>query len=454
MKGPSTWLPYLRYLFKKISPEEYLLISARAGNVRHVIKLVSNSTNIEYSQYIDVPREWRANFNWNRQNLRAIHFAAEAGHDNIVRTLIQSGASISKDNSGCSPLWLASMAGHDSTVKILLSSGADPNETDSYNCVPLHAAAQKGHLDIARMLIEHKAIVDWQGGDIDHGVRTPLYDSASYGHAAIVELLIQHGANVNSKSKYFLEYSPLQAAVSSGREGAVEALLKHGASVSVRTEFRDSILHIAAARGNARIVRMLIEHGAKRSTNNKFGRKPWMIASEKWWDIKRSEKEGHVSDHEIESALNAFEEVGGLLTGRIEVSIPLSNEKKTRGLKDPYYSARIGYLEGVVHFFQAGGNLEAREHNNSTLLHCASEYGHIEICRYLISKGVDVNVRDRNGASPLHRAALHGHTEVIKILIYVGADPDAKNSDGKTPIHMASINNHVGAIEVLNQACS
>lgn len=54
--------------------------------------------------------------------------AAGQGHDDVVQTLLKSGASIeSKTNAGITPLILAAMKGRASTVRLLLSRGANPH---------------------------------------------------------------------------------------------------------------------------------------------------------------------------------------------------------------------------------------------------------------------------------------------------------------------------------------
>jgi ankyrin repeat protein len=57
----------------------------------------------------------------------------------------------------------------------------------------LHCGSSNGHLDIAKLLIEHNASVDLAEKD----GWTALHDALRNGHLGIARLLIEHNASVN-----------------------------------------------------------------------------------------------------------------------------------------------------------------------------------------------------------------------------------------------------------------
>jgi ankyrin repeat protein len=100
---------------------------------------------------------------------------------------------------------------------------------------------------------------------------------------AIVELLIKAGADPNSADKSGV--APLHRAVRTRCAAAVEALLGHGADAVRRNKHGSTPLHLAvqnSGRGGsgspapqeeqAKIVRLLLDHGARASDKDSSGK--------------------------------------------------------------------------------------------------------------------------------------------------------------------------------------
>ena len=62
---------------------------------------------------------------------------------------------------------------------------------------PLNLASQKGHIEIVKLLIHHKANINTP----DEDNLTPLHNAVHYGHLEVTELLIQNNAQLNCQSK-------------------------------------------------------------------------------------------------------------------------------------------------------------------------------------------------------------------------------------------------------------
>ena len=91
-------------------------------------------------------------------------------------------------------------AGDIAGVRDFIASGADVNQVDKKSdWTPLEIAAEKGKLEIAKILIEAGAIVDKK-------LLNPLELAASNGFTEIVSLLIQAGDYASKeKNKQFHE---------------------------------------------------------------------------------------------------------------------------------------------------------------------------------------------------------------------------------------------------------
>ena len=61
------------------------------------------------------------------------------------------------NKDGSTPLLLACYAGHVDVVRCLLQHGASVHTTNLAGWTPLHGAASGGHLEVARVLIDHGA---------------------------------------------------------------------------------------------------------------------------------------------------------------------------------------------------------------------------------------------------------------------------------------------------------
>jgi uncharacterized protein len=92
---------------------------------------------------------------------------------------------------------------------------------------PLMMAALKGHLEIARKLIQRDADVNKTGW-------TPLHYAATGGHLAIMELLLEHHAYVDAESPNGT--TPLMMAAHYGSPAAVKLLLEAGADASLKNQ--------------------------------------------------------------------------------------------------------------------------------------------------------------------------------------------------------------------------
>lgn len=81
---------------------------------------------------------------------------------------------------------------------------------------------------------------------------------------------------------------------------------------------------------------------------------------------------------------------------------------------------------------------KATLHNSASLLCNAVYTGRPDLVDALIKAGADVNARDSDNSTPLHCAAYCGNIEVIRILIAAGADVNATNKHGQKPIYYSS----------------
>jgi uncharacterized protein len=142
----------------------------------------------------------------------------------------------------------------------LIESGANVNAKDYSNNTALIWALCKGHVEIARFLIE-------KGADVDaRGTTTALIMAAAFGHKEILKLLIDKGADVNLVSPGGV--SALMLAAYMGELEAVKILLDKGANFDLKDRSGITALMMARQKQAAKlkkrmeIVRLLVDAGA------------------------------------------------------------------------------------------------------------------------------------------------------------------------------------------------
>ncbi len=194
------------------------------------------------------------------------------------------------DGSDHSPLYGAVYNGHIDVARLLLEHGAFPNPVVAGCWTLLHHTSCGDDNDSVGLLLEHGADVDCVVDEgmtslrlaslngcvkamqklLEYGANvnvhmdsgpTLLHEAASYGSPEGVRLLLRHGANVNDKDGD--GWTALHWASLRGRREITQALLECGADVRVRNNFNQTPFHFASKEGHRDVVQLLLEHGAE-----------------------------------------------------------------------------------------------------------------------------------------------------------------------------------------------
>ena len=68
-----------------------------------------------------------------------------------------------------------------------------------------------------------------------------------------------------------------------------------------------------------------------------------------------------------------------------------------------------------------------------------------------MEKGIDIDAKEENGYTALHCAAESGQAEVTELLVKKGADVEARTNKGVTPLQIAESLHYVGITRILFQ---
>lgn len=131
-----------------------------------------------------------------------LHIAAQKGHDQIVRLLLQHAMDCNeRDSDGLTPLFYAIRGGFEGIATALLDSGARIDLVDEQQRNAVHLAVAERRAGLLKLLLDRS---DGKQGLIDSydvAGMTPLHTAIDMGFEAGVQLLLQFGANLNYRAR-------------------------------------------------------------------------------------------------------------------------------------------------------------------------------------------------------------------------------------------------------------
>ena len=203
-----------------------------------------------------------------------LHYAAFCGLPDVVKDLaiedpqdVNSGSFNGAEGEKV-PLDLTLREGHLNVARLLIEHGADVAAQSEDGTTPLHRVSFQGHVDLAWLLIEHGADVAAQS----KGGSTPLQRASFQGHVDVARLLIKHGADAAARSKDGM--TPLHSAAFRGDMDVARLLIEHGADAAAQSEDGTTPLHSASFQAHVDLPQLLIKHGADAAAQSKDGSTP------------------------------------------------------------------------------------------------------------------------------------------------------------------------------------
>jgi cytochrome c len=198
--------------------------------------------------------------------------AARNGDIDEVSALLASGAE--PDPKGiATPLYFAAQGGHREITRLLLDRGADPNAQSNWG-TPLQIAARRGHFDVVTSLLQSGAETNAVGGEFGY---SPLHEVAETGNVDIGKLLIAHGADVNIRNKRF--EPPIHLAVLKNKTAFADLMRDAGATPIAVNQISEELADADLGKGRLRAVECLNCHKLEKGADAVGSYGPWL------WDI-------------------------------------------------------------------------------------------------------------------------------------------------------------------------
>ena len=371
--------------------------------------------------------------------------ASENGHTGIVKLLLECGANIDHRNSrGWTALLKASKKGDSKleTIELLLKHGAQVDLQNDDGESALMVAAQNSQAKLATKLVqEYGASV---GLKQEQCSWTALMEASESGSINIVKLLIEYGADDLGWA--------LVLAILNKHNGIIELLLEYGAQVDDKSWdlfFNHSPLVAAVETGDADIVKLLLEHGAKQGLD-------WAmtnaIRSEQAEIIQMlSEHGAQVDDDSYEDGVSEEPElVTACTTGNMNVVKLLLEHgaKKYRGwaLTEAILNEHTEVIDLLLEYGVCvvdDGDRTERDHLPAIVE--ASENDDIDSLKLLLKYGEKEEYQDDLGWA-LSEATT---PEVFKLLLDSGAEMDEMDDDGAVPLVLASEMGNTSGVKLM-----
>ncbi|XP_053943957.1 protein phosphatase 1 regulatory subunit 12B isoform X9 [Cuculus canorus] len=206
----------------------------------------------------------------------AVFLAACASGDcEEVRRLLGRGARVDTTNvDGLTALHQACIDENLDMVKFLVENGANVNQQDNEGWTPLHAVASCGYLNIAEYLISHGANVAAVNSEGE--VPSDIAEEAAMKDL-LLEQVKKQGLDLDLARKEE-EQQMLQDARQWLNSGRIEDIKQPRTGATA--------LHVAAAKGYAEVMRLLIQAGFNLNVQDNDGWTPLHAAAH--WGVKEA----------------------------------------------------------------------------------------------------------------------------------------------------------------------
>jgi ankyrin repeat protein len=382
----------------------------------------------------------------------------------IAEILIRNGAKVRDTENRITPLHCASSNGHLGMVELLIENGADPKDINKDDSTSLHVAAKNGRLGVVKYFIDVKSI------DVNIADKTsdkPLHAAAFHRKLDVVEFLVEKNANINAVNE--LGATPLLFAALVYNREVFKFLLNKGAKVIDTSDNKTligrlnfSVLHIAAAYGDMKIIEDLIDRGVDKDIGRDVSLTPLHVAAffgrsetMKYLIGRGADTEACVKLHNIISVLKdaagdndwgipsvvkavmKCNNISSYFTSFIKITPGFIYGLLNRSDKVLFSKRRTGMFSRSIENFIFNISFIRKKVDNIKMYVEQGENQGLNLDVEEAFLGFGINARDDDGNTSLHLAVTEGVVDQVRFLINAGADPNIQDNNKKSPLDLA-----------------
>ncbi|XP_014809457.1 PREDICTED: ankycorbin isoform X3 [Calidris pugnax] len=219
----------------------------------------------------------------------------------------------------------------------------------------------------------------------------------------------------------------LQAVENGDPEKVASLLGKKGASATKQDSEGKTAFHLAATKGHAECLRIMVTHGA---------------------DVTAQDGAGHSALH-----LAAKNSHPDCVKRLLQSKCPADNTDNS-GKTALHYAAACGCLQAVQLLCEHKCPINVKDLDGNIPLLLAVQSGHTEVCKYLLDHGADINTRDKNGRTALMVACEAGNLNTVEAFLRKGADVSLVDVFGQNALHYSKLSENTGIQNLLSSKLS
>lgn len=281
----------------------------------------------------------------------------------------------------------------------------------------LYIALGKGNKEIVRLLLSN-------GADLNSCPRALWYANST----EIAELLIEHGANVNWQDKNNSVATALHFFAATNNAGLAELVINHGADINAKNGSGETPLHQAAQEGCLNTAKLLVSKGADINARSRENKTPFDYAVMPVWN----------------------EDTYRLNQERIRKCKEVAAYLLERGSSATIFDlAWLGDLKRIIEILKGDPSVVNKQANGEPLLFAAVRGGDAGVVEYLLTHGAQVRVTGRYKQTPLQLAAYMGYTDIARALLNHGTAVDERGPWGETALHWAAVRGNADVAAIL-----
>ncbi|NXV56241.1 RAI14 protein, partial [Molothrus ater] len=219
----------------------------------------------------------------------------------------------------------------------------------------------------------------------------------------------------------------LQAVENGDPEKVASLLGKKGASATKQDSEGKTAFHLAATKGHAECLRIMVTHGA---------------------DVTAQDGAGHSALH-----LAAKNSHPDCIKRLLQSKCPADTTDNS-GKTALHYAAACGCLQAVQLLCEHKCPINIKDLDGNIPLLLAVQNGHTEVCKYLLDHGADINTRDKNGRTALMMACEASSLNMVEAFLRRGADVTLVDIFGQNALHYAKLSENTGIQNLLSSKMS